>query len=151
MLLEPGVYGEEFRSKVGPFGLHCGQMKSGTGKMYHNASWYNKFGYKVGWGDLSETELIKISKEIPPDELFIVLGEHDSYWGLTPEQRVKLPIDYMLEKYRCVVSSDGIHLSYFSHSSKMNSNGYKEASFAENSGEFVKIDDLAKSEELSEI
>lgn len=151
MLLEPGIYGTEFRSKTGPFGLRCGQMKSGANKMYHNASWYNKFGYKVGWGDLTETELIKISKEIPSDELFVILGEHDSFWKLTPEQIIQLPIDYMLSKYRCVVSSDGIHLSYFSYSSKDRADIYKKAIFAENSGEFVKVDGPDKSEEVSEL
>lgn len=150
MLLEPGIYGTEFRSKTGPFGLHCGQMKYGTDKMYHNASWYNKFGYKVGWGDLTETELIKISKEIPYDELFIILGEHDSFWNLTPEQKIQLPIDYMLSKYRCVVSSHGIHLNVLSHSSKMRSDIYKEAFFTKNSGEFVKIEDPSPLSEFYE-
>lgn len=150
MLLEPGIYGTEFNPKKGPFGLRCGQMKCGY-KMYHNASWYNKLGQKIGWGDLSEDNLLEIKIKIPSDELFIILGEHDSYWNLTPEEKIKLPIKYILKKYRCVISNDGIHLRDMCYSSRTFSEDYKEAFFAENSGEIAKIDGSSESKEVSEV
>ena len=60
------------------FGLRNERM-SGF-ELIHNGGWYNKEGEKLGWGDLSQANLDRIAGELEDGELFIVLGEHDSFW-----------------------------------------------------------------------
>ena len=76
-----GMYGHEFKPTCNLFGLYCGQMRGGDAKMTHNSGWYNKSGEKLGFGDLSVKDFKKISKELEKDELFIILGESDSFWN----------------------------------------------------------------------
>lgn len=81
MQLTKGMYGTQFMAtRGGPFGLECGQMH-GLRKITHNSGWYNKLGEKLGWGDLSADDFRRIAAELPEGELFIVLGEHDSFWN----------------------------------------------------------------------
>jgi hypothetical protein len=56
-----------------------GQMR--TYDLVHNGGWYNKKGEKLGWGDMSPDTFEAISKNLPADEVFIVLTESDSYWN----------------------------------------------------------------------
>lgn len=79
IFLFPGIYGTEFNYVKGPFDLKCGQMRAN--QFTHNSGWYNKFGQKLGFGDLSAKDIKTISKEIPEDELFYVLSETDSFWN----------------------------------------------------------------------
>ncbi len=60
------------------FGLITSQTRSQ--KFIQNTSWYNKKGYKIGWGDLSPQDIRNIMKNIHKDELFIVLQETESFW-----------------------------------------------------------------------
>lgn len=78
MRLVKGLFGNEFKNGSDLFGLHCGQMRGSS--EVHNGGWYNGNGEKIGWGDLSKSDLNKISKGLKPDEVFIVLGEQDSFW-----------------------------------------------------------------------
>jgi hypothetical protein len=78
MRLVKGLYGHEFRNESTLFGLRCGQMRADD--IIHNGGWYNRQGEKLGWGDLSETDLYRIAAELEPGELFIVLPEGASYW-----------------------------------------------------------------------
>lgn len=110
MLLTPGIYGEEFRSKVGPFGFRCGQMRAN--RIVHNGNWYNKKGEKIGWGDLSKDDLQTISSQINDNELFVILGEHDGFWKLTPEEQIKPKISYLLQKCRYVICKGMVHENY---------------------------------------
>lgn len=81
MLLTKELYGSEFSpTQEAPFGLRCGQMRSHR-ELGHNVGWYNAFGEKIGWGDLSGTDYERIMEEIPEDELFITLSEQDSFWA----------------------------------------------------------------------
>lgn len=75
-----GMYGSELKQKSALFGIRCGQMCGGQNKMTHNSGWYNKSGEKLGWGDLSIEDMVRISKQLNVDELFIVLGEGASSW-----------------------------------------------------------------------
>lgn len=49
-------------------------------KTVHNGGWYNAAGEKIGWGDLSNDDLRRLAAELPEGEIFVVLGEHDSFW-----------------------------------------------------------------------
>ena len=79
--LTKGMYGHEFHSTSDLFGLRCGQMRGGDAKMTHNSGWYNKSGEKLGFGDLSTKDFQRISSELEDGELFIILGESDSFWN----------------------------------------------------------------------
>jgi len=58
-------------------------MRGGRTKLTHNSGWYNKSGEKLGWGDLSNKDMTRISRELKADEIFITLGEQDSHWQTT--------------------------------------------------------------------
>ncbi len=79
--LTKGMYGDQFNPTGNLFGLHCGQMRGGKTKLTHNSGWYNKLGEKLGWGDLSSKDFQHISRELKDGELFIILGEQDSFWN----------------------------------------------------------------------
>ena len=83
MRLIKGLYGHEFDHKDGPFDLHVGQMRGRS--VVHNGGWYNSQGEKLGWGDLDEKDLEKVSKGLEEDEAFLVLGEHDSFWNFVTD------------------------------------------------------------------
>lgn len=96
------------------FGLHDGQI-SDPDKV-HNGGWYNLVGEKLGWGDLSPEQILRISQEIEENELFIVLSEHDSFWCYvkefgdtgedceTDEARMLWPgIEYVMEKCKLII------------------------------------------------
>lgn len=74
-----GMYGHEFHNESTLFGIRCGQMRADD--FVHNGGWYNKLGERLGFGDLSHDDFRKISEELNKDELFIVLGESDSFWN----------------------------------------------------------------------
>lgn len=80
MLLTKGIYGSEFSGKTGPLGMRCGQMRPNKG-LRGNAGWYNHKGEKLGFGDISLSDLERIRKEIPAGEMFVIMGESDSYWN----------------------------------------------------------------------
>ena len=77
--LSKGMYGSEFRNAETMFGIRCGQMRGRD--MVHNGGWYNSAGEKLGWGDLAPEDFLRISAELEDGELFIILGEHDSFWN----------------------------------------------------------------------
>jgi hypothetical protein len=60
-------------------GLRSGQIRADD--LVHNGGWYNSDGEKLGWGDLSAEDLRRLRDGLPADELFIVLGESDSFWN----------------------------------------------------------------------
>lgn len=78
-LLQQNMYGSEFNHKSKLFGLHCGQMRC-EGKLVHNGGWYNRNGEKLGWGDLSTDDFLRIRRDLPETELFVVLHEQESFW-----------------------------------------------------------------------
>ena len=78
MKLTKGMFNHESVNKR-LMGLTCGQMRSKE-DVAHNGGWYNKAGEKLGWGDLAHADIPKIQKELEEGELFIVLGEHESFW-----------------------------------------------------------------------
>ncbi|MBI2003282.1 hypothetical protein HYT45_03845 [Candidatus Uhrbacteria bacterium] len=79
--LTKGMYGSQSNPTGGLFGLYCGQMRGGKTKLTHNSGWYNKLGEKLGWGDLTAKDFRRIAKGLKDGELFITLGEQDSFWN----------------------------------------------------------------------
>lgn len=87
MKLTQGLFGHEFKpNRDNPFDLRTGQMRSyGNGKVGHNAGWYNQNGEKLGWGDLTMTDLERVATAIEKDEMFITVAEQDSFWAFVQQ------------------------------------------------------------------
>lgn len=83
--------------------LHQGQMRGN--QHVHNGSWYDRDGLKIGWGDLSKDDIFRIAKTIPRDDVFYVVGEHDSYWNAPPDG---LSLDKVKELARFVITTDKV-------------------------------------------
>jgi hypothetical protein len=60
-----------------PFGLECGQECREA--LARKSGWYNQRGERIGWGDLTVQQMMRISREIGRKELFIVLPEVASF------------------------------------------------------------------------
>lgn len=112
--LTKGLYGHQFEQASNLFGLSCGQIR---GKDFvHNGGWYNKLGEKLGWGDLSVEDFQRIRRELEEGEMFIILGESDSFWnfvtrpGLLGHNAVTKPdveapgVDYVAAKARYIIT-----------------------------------------------
>lgn len=76
--LTKDLYGNEHTiTNCRLFGLTYRQWRSPS--LVTNAGWYNKFGEKIGCGDLAIEDFQRISREINDDECFIVLVEEISF------------------------------------------------------------------------
>lgn len=117
--LTKGMYGSQFERASRLFGLSCGQIR---GKDFvHNGGWYNKAGEKLGWGDLAVEDFQKIRRELEEGEMFIILGEQDSFWNFTTtpgllghnwgtKPTIEAPgVDYVAAKARFIITKDGYH------------------------------------------
>ena len=105
--------------------LICNEEVSGSnplGSTQRNiGGWYNKAGEKLGWGDLSIEDFERIYREIEEDEVFIILGESDSFWnfvtrpGLLGHNAAVKPdveapgVDYVAAKARFIITKNGYH------------------------------------------
>jgi hypothetical protein len=110
--LTKGMY--EDGSRDGLFGLWLGQLRGD--ELVHNGGWYNRKGEKLGWGDLSARDLARIAMELKDGELFVILGEQDSYWNFVKKNdfvrgrtevrpEVDAPgIGYVAEKCRYIIA-----------------------------------------------
>lgn len=76
MRLKHNMY-DDFDCRL--FGLRQNQMRMDD--FVHNGGWYNSQGEKIGWGDLSPNDIVRLSQELEDGEDFYVLGEQDSYWN----------------------------------------------------------------------
>jgi hypothetical protein len=74
------VYGNEISRKKTPFGLLNNQVIADS--IIKSAGWFNQLGQKLGAGDLSLREMGVIQQNIAADEMFFVLSEADSMWGI---------------------------------------------------------------------
>lgn len=123
-LLIQDLYGEEFKPFLGPFGLQSGQLRVERG-FGHNATWYNALGERLGWGDLSSDDVIRIREEIPVNETFITVGENMSFRhfvtnspmiGSMAEVRIKVMrpgIGYVAQNARFIIRKDIIYYVEF--------------------------------------
>jgi len=111
----------EYVDSKNDLGIINGQMRADD--FVHNGGWYNAKGEKIGWGDLSKEDLERITNRMAgqPFELFIVLGEHDSFWPFVTsvgpigslcgvEAKEKNPgLDYVAEHARYVITGGGMY------------------------------------------
>ncbi len=74
--MQLGAY-PPFETERGRFGLHRGQAAV-YGQVIEDAGWYNKFGTKIGFGDLSSFDIARISCELGEDEAFVAMEKRDS-------------------------------------------------------------------------
>lgn len=105
------------------FGLRSGQVRF-ENKLTHDSGWYDRSGKKLGWGDLDASDFQKISKELEPDEMFIILSQHDSFfnfvdkpdknkskWWSTVDPKEKSPgTEYVAENAMCVISQEKFYM-----------------------------------------
>jgi len=77
---EPLLKLSPFERRRGLFNLKTGQLRSSRDKFSHNHGWYNCFGQKIGWGDLADFDVKEIINGLEDDEIFITVGERESYW-----------------------------------------------------------------------
>lgn len=84
MQMSTGMFGSEFEHGTPTnearelFGISCGQIR--TRDLVHNGGWYDKEGYKLGWGDLGPVDFPRIQKALEKDQVFVILSEVDSFW-----------------------------------------------------------------------
>jgi hypothetical protein len=67
-------------------GLIDGQMRARRTMIAKNAGWYDENARKIGGGDLSAEDAVRIAAYLHEGELFIVLREHD-LWDLRKQTR----------------------------------------------------------------
>lgn len=122
--LSKGCFGHQFQTTTFPgfeF-LRCGQIRQKE-HFGHNAGWYNKNGEKIGWGDLDVNDVQHLMKTLHDGELFITLGEHDSFWNFvtsfgmigsmcSTDQKEQEPgIDYVAEKSRYIIAPNEMFIN----------------------------------------
>lgn len=123
--LTKNMYGSEFDSAPGKFmGLRCGQMRSP--QLTHNSGWYNRAGEKIGWGDLDKYDFLRIRSALEDGELFVILGESDSFWNFvtrpgiigsmsTVKPDVYAPgVEYIAEHAMYVITNEAIYSPSYS-------------------------------------
>jgi len=116
-----GMFGRQFDYKEQTlFNFHEGQMRGDD--LVHNGGWYNRFGEKIGWGDLSHVDFHTIQAGIEPGECFIILSEGDSFWnfvrqiGLIGSMCTTAPtanapgMEYVKAHAMYVITSDGFYI-----------------------------------------
>jgi len=107
-------------------GIVTGQIRAED--YVHNGGWYNGRGEKIGWGDLSPADFKRIRDQLAmsPGEMFIVLGERDSFWNFVKMRRGdngeiygsvddiegEPGIDYIVFNARWLISSSGVFHFY---------------------------------------
>jgi hypothetical protein len=99
-----------------PFGLYWGQMHSVLDedrKLTHNSAWLNREGDQIGFGDLSEGDMVRIALGIEPGELFLVLPEKASdpdEWARHIHGTEARPsLDYIVERVFWMVEPGAVH------------------------------------------
>lgn len=85
MKLVQGMFSNGFDRKPSPLGLRCDQMRNMFETLSRNAGWYNNRGEKIGYGDLSFDDALRIAIELDEGEYFVLLGEEDSFWKFVEE------------------------------------------------------------------
>lgn len=94
--LTKGMYGTARKPVVGPFGLSAGQKCVDMRIVDRDGGWYNRRGERLGLGELSAHDFLKIISDIDNGELFIILDGIAAYWNFENSKdgaMAKLSID----------------------------------------------------------
>jgi len=60
-------------------GLRTDQMR--RQEVFHNGGWYNQESQKIGYGDLSDEDIKRLTRLLQEGEYLIVLHEYPSRWN----------------------------------------------------------------------
>jgi hypothetical protein len=106
MQLTKLIYGGQTDPKKTPFGILSDQTKFDS--ICNNGGWFNLAGDKIGSGDLSIKDMAKIAKHIPENEMFLVLTEYDTNWGMPSDFNSTSPgRDYVFQKVAWIIAAKG--------------------------------------------
>ena len=130
-LIDPDISPETLGEKTFA-NLRPGQLRNQPPEIHRrivrDASWYNRAGRRIGWGDLTTDDFRLIQEElnnprwaIDDDELFVVLGDLESDWHYMRahhsnpdrlgDQTVLEPgTDYIARHGTFAVSRDGFYI-----------------------------------------
>jgi hypothetical protein len=95
---------EEFLKKAK---LRVSQMR--YVQLAHNGSWFDKRGKKLGWGDIAVRDLYNVQQVLENDDIFVVVGEHDSYWSVPLELQDNPGRELLITKGRYFVTRWAIY------------------------------------------
>ena len=94
------THGVELRKALGD--LQVGNIGGGC---FHNGSWFNGSGVKIGWGDLSWSQVLSFPALLPKGEMLFLVDEHPSHWYMPQDRDRKFPgFDWILCNTRIFVS-----------------------------------------------
>jgi hypothetical protein len=99
--------GQTFHESSTLFGLQNGRICEFE-RVLHDARWYNRYGEKLGWGDLVPEDFERIASGLKSDELFIILRKVDMYrdsYVRAGSDEDHPPLEYLLRE--SVSSSSG--------------------------------------------
>lgn len=106
MQLTRDMYWRRLRREENPFGICWGQIR--PARISHNGRWFNKAGERLGWGDLSMSDLQRVAVEILASELFIVVAERNALLS-QPEEVQRAPgVEHVAEYADYIVGRDKI-------------------------------------------
>lgn len=78
------------------FGLSYGQHR--TNDVLRSAGWFNDLGEKLGYGDLSLSDLDAICNDLRDGEYFIALSEANTIWDMPVHlEKINPGIEYVME------------------------------------------------------
>lgn len=121
-------------ARLPDMGLTVGRIRAKD--MVHNGGWYNGLGEKIGWGDLSVSDIKNIQSKLQPGELFVVLPESASYWDFVrhlPEGKMSLDakaakpgVKYIVECAHWVITPTTIyHKNYLNEAGEVDGIQYE--------------------------
>jgi hypothetical protein len=69
------------------FDIRFGQFRGRSAGLTERSGWYNCDGERLGYGDLSLDDMVRIAIGIAENELFIVVPEEAAFWPFVNRQR----------------------------------------------------------------
>jgi hypothetical protein len=86
------------------FGLKYGQLR--MNEFTHNSGWFNAAGEKIGFGDLSIEDMVRIREELQSGEVFIIVCESDLFatrTERTPYDPEAPGVDWVVDKAMYII------------------------------------------------
>ncbi|HBO99661.1 MAG: hypothetical protein UU48_C0006G0113 [Candidatus Uhrbacteria bacterium GW2011_GWF2_41_16] len=102
--------GQTFHESSTLFGLQNGRICEFE-RVLHDARWYNRYGEKLGWGDLVPEDFERIASGLKSDELFIILRKVDMYrdsYVRAGSDEDHPPLEYLLRECLFIIRSKEI-------------------------------------------
>lgn len=110
--LQKLMYGIETDPKKSLFNIINGQIRPNS--ILNNAGWFNKDGDRLGYGDISYTDISSISKGLEKGEEFIILSEADTSWNVPAKSNTTSPgRDYVVKHAAWFIFNSGNGVKIF--------------------------------------